>query len=361
CIPVFFKQEYDRNLSIPLGVSAENLRETLCKHPNAKAAIVVSPTYHGITSDIHAIAELVHSYGIPLVVDEAHGPHLGFHEGYPSSALHDGADACVQGTHKILSAFTQASMLHVNSNRIDQDRLQKMLRLLQSTSTSYLLLASLDAARAQMAAHGHEKLQYALEMANHLRQSINSTPGISCFGKEIIGKNGVNGLDPTKLTISLESLKTTGLWAENWLRDNFHIQVEMSDFFNMLIIVTFGNKQEHAEHFINALKKLAQVSRPLACHDWKMIKAVDSVLPIPEMAITPTEALYAPSMPVALNAADGCISAEIVACYPPGIPVLCPGEKINEKILAYLLMARQLGIPFQGPSDKSLKTIKILR
>ncbi|MHB1127635.1 MAG: aminotransferase class I/II-fold pyridoxal phosphate-dependent enzyme [Bacillota bacterium] len=360
-IPVFFQPEYDKNLGVPLGVSVDNLREELNRHPEVKAAIVVSPTYHGITSDIAAIAELVHAYDIPLLVDEAHGPHLGFHKGYPASALQGGADACVQGTHKILSAFTQASMLHVKGSRVDQDRLQKMLRLLQSTSTSYLLLASLDAARAQMAAHGRERLQEALEMADRLRQSINNIPGLSCFGKEIIGQKSVKDLDRTKLTISLEGLKITGLWAENQLRDNYRIQVEMSDFFNLLLIITFGNKQEHVDYFLESLNKLMRTAKKMSDLDWDLLKAVNPILPIPEMAFTPTEALLAPSKPVSLEESVGCVSAEIITCYPPGIPVLCPGERIDEDILSYLFMARHLGVPFQGPSDKCLNTIRILR
>jgi len=361
-VPVFFRPEYHREYNIPLGVTAESINRCLDRHPGVKAVMLVNPTYHGITSDISSIARIVHDRGIPLLVDEAHGPHLYFHRELPPTAMDCGADAVVQGTHKILSAFTQASMLHLKGRLINRQRLEATLRLLQSTSTSYLLLASLDAARAQMSTQGRELVQHALELAGYIRSECNKIRGLSSFGVEIIGKSGVSGLDPCKVTISVKNLEVTGLWVEQWLRANRNIQVEMSDVFNILLIVTSGNCQQEAIYLLQALREMSEMpDKNCSGTAWQSNLTDFNLLPdIPELLVSPREAFGSPVNVLPLENTVGRISTEIISCYPPGVPVICPGERITREVIEYLLTMRDLGIHFQGCADPALNTVRVM-
>lgn len=359
-VPVFFTPEYDGDYGILLGVSPEAIARTLDTHPDAKAVILVSPTYHGLISDVAAIARIVHARNIPLLIDEAHGAHLRFHEGLPPTALEMGADAAVQGSHKLLPAFTQASMLHIKGNLVDRQRLEAALRLLQSTSTSYLLLASLDAAREEMTACGRDLIQEALALADYIRHGVKEIEGLSAFGKEIIGRAGVFGFDPLKVTISVKGLSITGLAAENRLREQYRIQVEMSDLLNVLLIVTCGNNQQDAQALLKALGDLSinAGANGGACNRAMDIKVCPGV---PELALTPREAFFAPTATVPLDTAEGQISGEVIACYPPGIPAVCPGERLTGEIIEYLKAMRGMGMHFQGCSDATLRTIRVVK
>ncbi|MFZ5597700.1 MAG: aminotransferase class I/II-fold pyridoxal phosphate-dependent enzyme [Bacillota bacterium] len=358
--PVYYRPEYNSRYNIPMGILPETIERSLKEHPDIKGVLLVNPTYHGITSDIPAISAIVHEHGIPLVVDEAHGPHLYFSDALPQSSLEGGADAVVQGTHKILPAFTQASMLHLKGTRINRERLAAALRMLQSTSTSYLLIGSLDAARAQMETLGRELTGQAVELSLYIRSNIEKTEGIASFAGEIAGSHGVCGLDLTKVTISLRELGVSGPWAEKWLRENCGIQVEMSDVYNLLLIVGFGNSRSDADRLMVALGQMIQYVRK------KMVKNIDektSLIPfpdVPELVATPREAFYAPVTTVQLAHAANRTCAEIIASYPPGIPVICPGEKISPEIIEHLVFLRSLGMHFQGCNDASLETIQVL-
>lgn len=363
-IPVFFSPEYDPFYGIALGTLPETIEKALFNNPDIKAVLLVNPTYHGITSNISAIADITHKHKIPLIIDEAHGPHLGFHEELPESSLALGADGVVHGTHKILTAFTQASMLHIKGPLINRQRLGSVLRLLQSTSTSYLLLASLDSARMEIESKGREIVQQSLELSDYLRKSLNThleKYGIIVLDKEMLGQPGIFGLDRTKVTISVKRLSVTGLWAEQWLRDHYNIQVEMSDIFNLLLIIGPGNLQSDIDYFLKAMISMARfaANNPevrFNYRDWD-----NPLLPqIPELVISPREAFFAQCYPLKLQEAVGKISAETIACYPPGIPVICPGERITEDIVSYLSAMREIGVHMQGCSDETLQTLMVV-
>ncbi len=359
-IPVFYWPAYEHNYKIPLGVTPQTIQENLINHPDVRAVLLVNPTYHGITSDISNIAQIVHRRNIPLLVDEAHGPHLIFHQDLPASSLECGADASVHGSHKMLPAFTQASMLHLKGSRLNRTRLEAALRLLQSTSTSYLLLASLEAACMQMSEHGEEMLQDALDKAAFLRTEINKIPGFASFGSEITNHPGAFGLDPTKVTVSVEQLNISGIWAEKMLRESHDIQVEMSDLFNLLLIVTAGNSSDEINHFIKALKELKRYStkNKLRC---SLTNIIQPVTTLPQAAISPREAFACEYISLPLEKAAGRICTETVACYPPGIPTICPGEIITQDIIDYLIIVRQIGMHFQGCSDPALNFINVVK
>lgn len=362
-VPVFFMPEYDQDYAIPLGVTLDTIAHSLASHPDIKAVLLVNPTYHGITSDLSTIAKIVHSYNIPLLVDEAHGPHLSFHEDLPKSALASGADAAVHGTHKMLAAFTQASMLHVKGDRINQQRLEASLRLLQSTSTSYLLLASLDGARAQMAEDGPQLVEKALDLARYLRGKIKEIPGLSIFGEEQIGRPGVFGLDLTKVTVSVKDQQVTGFWAEQWLRAKHHIQVEMSNVVNLLFLLTFGNWRSDVDYLLNALTDMGEYVRqnPKISKHYRPLGEVNLLPTIPQPVLTPREAFWAKPLALPLSQSAGRICAEVVTCYPPGIPVICPGEMITKEIVEYLILMRDLGVHFQGCYDGSMENILVVK
>lgn len=364
-IPVYIQPEVDHYLGIAMGISPERFEQALKLHPDAAAAVVINPTYYGVTSDIQALTSLAHHHGIPLLVDEAHGPHLHFHPALPPSALDVGADACAHGIHKILSGLTQASMLHLRGDRISHERVKAVLRLLQSTSASYLLLASLDAARYQMAVSGRGLVERAMALAEEFRARVNDINGLYAFGKELLGEPGIHGLDPTKVTVTVRELGISGLQAETILRQRYGIQVELSDPFNILFIVGYGNTHEDILTATRALEDMAANApryRDDAIFSLVMQAGRDELLapPLPETVLSPREAFFAPFRPVSLERAAGGVCTEVITCYPPGIPIICPGERFSPEIIDYLKLIKWLGLRVCGPEDPSLETVRVL-
>lgn len=364
--PVFVWPSYDSYLGFALGVEEDSLFKVLRENPNGKSAravLLVNPTYYGTATDLSNIAEAVHKQGKILLVDEAHGPHFRFHPKLPKPSLEAGADAAAQGAHKIIGAFTQASYLHLKGNRIDSARLKAMFQYLTTTSPSYLLMASLDAARRQMALHGHELLDYAINLAETLREEVNQIPGLYSFGAEIVEKTGVDYLDPTKVTITVRELGITGYQAEKFLRYEKGIQVEMSDLYNILVIVSFGNSPRDISALLEGLRSLVDavrrgdIPKDLAASQ----KRIPALPPVPEMALVPRKAVESSWESVPLDSAIGRVSAEVVTCYPPGIPILYPGEIITRETVEYLNVMRKLAFGISGPQDRSLNRLRVVK
>lgn len=357
-VPAFVKTHYDPYLGFAKGVDEKSLRECVEQNSGAKAALLVNPTYYGTSVDLAPIADYLHGKGIVLLVDEAHGPHFRFHPNLPATALDSGADAAAQGAHKTLGALTQASYLHVKGNRIDLNRLKAAFQYLTSTSPSYLLLASLDAARRQMAQHGADILEYAINLADYLRHEVNKIPGLSSFGQEVS-----RFFDPTKVTITVRELGITGYRAEKFLRERHGIQVEMSDLYNVLVIVSWGNTAADVEKLLGGLRSLTEaVERNEISKDLSSSrKTIPDLPPIPEMALSPRKAVESPWETARLRDAKGRVSAEVVTCYPPGIPILYPGEILTDDTIAYLEVMRELAFGISGPRDTSLETIRVVK
>ncbi|MDR3590031.1 MAG: aminotransferase class I/II-fold pyridoxal phosphate-dependent enzyme [Negativicutes bacterium] len=355
--PVFFVPEYDREYGIPLGTAPETIRDRLDRQPDIKAVMVVNPTYHGVISDIAAVAAVVHERGIPLLVDEAHGPHLGFHERLPANSLHCGADAVVHGTHKILAALTQGSMLHIQGNLVDRQKLETALRMLQSTSTSYLLLSSLDAARAQFESTGRQLIDKAVVLADYARKRLSEVEGVSTLSAD---RPGIFRLDPMKVTILVRKLGVPGFWLEERLKQGYNIQVEMSELYSLLLMISFANTRSDIDRFAAALAASATALRAGPTAAMAEISEKLLFLPLPEMILPPREAFFSPTISVPLEDSHGRVSAEVIACYPPGIPVICPGEKISAETVAYLAALRELGAHFQGCYDPSLQFVSVI-
>ncbi|MGB3138486.1 MAG: aminotransferase class I/II-fold pyridoxal phosphate-dependent enzyme, partial [Nodosilinea sp.] len=344
-MPIFVAPEYSPELGLGLGIKAETIAAALAQHPDTRAVLLVSPTYHGICSDTGAIAALAHDHNIPLLIDEAHGPHFAFHPDLPAPSLARGADLVVQSTHKVLGALSQAAMLHTRGNRIDQSRLQAALQLTQSTSPSALLLASLDAARHQMATEGKERLAEAIVLAQRLRTEL-AIPGLRVIDRAAaVAHPSVSDADVTRLTVDVGGLGLTGLEADEILHGELGVTVELPELRHLTLIVSLGNTAADVQHCVagfGALAEHAAASRSLpqqAMLPQVTPSAMVYTLPI----VSPREAFFAAAETVTASAAPGRISADTISAYPPGIPTVVAGEQITAAAIAYLTTVKQQG------------------
>ena len=355
--PIFMEPEIDKKLGIAHGVAPETVKQTLEVNPDAKAVLIINPTYYGVATDIKKIADIVHSYNIPLIVDEAHGPHLAFSGKLPMSALEAGADICAQSTHKIIGSLTQGSLLHVKRKYVSPKRVQQILNLLHTTSPSYILMASLDCARRQIALEGEKLLNDTIELCKYTRNEINKIPGFYCFGEEVLGKPGSYSFDPTKLTISSKELGITGFELDMILADKYHIQMELSDFYNVLAVGSFGDTKEGMDKLISALKEISE-------EFYGKRNPVPDFLDIPNIPkkiLEPREAFYSDKVSIPLKESIGEISGEFLLAYPPGIPVLCPGEIITKEVVDYVYDLKRANLYVQGTEDSTVENIKIVK
>ena len=366
--PVYIEPIVDEEIGLAHGLSTEAVREACRLHPKAKALLLVSPTYYGVASDVRAIAEIVHAAGMALLVDEAHGAHLAFSDDLPESAIAAGADLVAQSTHKLLGAMTQASLLLLREGRIEKERVERAMSLLTSTSPNYLLLASLDIARLQMAEAGAAHLARAVRLARKLRREVNATPGLFSFGEERMGGAGAFALDPLKLTVTVTGL---GLTAAHILRHEHKIEAELFDAQNVLFLLTYADTEESAGRLLAALRSLAQrqtaqVAPPAAAAvasavpDGRKAQAAVRLPAAPPVAIPPREAFYRRSVPCRLREAAGRIAAETIAFYPPGIPVICTGEVFTPEVCRYIEAMAAAGLKVTGASDTSLRTLRVV-
>ena len=357
-IPVFVSPALDSRLQIAMNVPASSYAEAMRLHPDAKAVLLINPTYYGVVAEIAAITEQAHQRGMVVLVDEAHGPHLHFSDDLPPSALGVGADLVVQSSHKILSAMSQASLLHCRLGRIDQGRLESMLQLVQSSSPNYLLLASLEAAVAQLAEAGPQLIGRSVALAKQARQQINQIEGLYCFGEDCIGRPGVAGVDVTKLVVTVSGLGIGGNVAETWLRQQGKLQAELSDLNNVLFLVTLADDAASLDRLVIALTRLAAEIAP----DGKQVANV--TMPVAELvalpALSPRDATFARRRRMPFAEAAGQIAGETVTSYPPGIPLLFPGERITAEVIAFCQVLQRQGCKILGPSDPTLSTVEVV-
>ncbi|MBA4542581.1 aminotransferase class I/II-fold pyridoxal phosphate-dependent enzyme [Thermoactinomyces daqus] len=355
-LPIFVHPEMDETLGIAHGITACQVEKALKKHPEAKAVLVINPTYYGVAGNLKEIVDLVHQHGIPVLVDEAHGVLTHFHERLPMSAMDCGADMAATSVHKLGGSLTQSSVLNVREGLVNPRRIQSIISMLTTTSTSYILLASLDAARRYLATEGYEIIQRTLELAEYARSEINKIPGLLCMGKEWLGSDALYDLDETKLLIHLKNFAINGHDAEKWLRECHNVEVELSDLYNLLCLVTPGDTKETIDRLLEALKDLSgRFYQP------EQTKQVNIRLPeIPELVLSPREAFYSDTVSIPLAESAGHIIAEFIMIYPPGIPVLAPGERITEDNISYIVEHIKAGLPVQGPEDPTLKTIRVI-
>ncbi|HEO8420755.1 aminotransferase class I/II-fold pyridoxal phosphate-dependent enzyme [Niallia sp. FSL W8-0635] len=356
-IPIFIHPEVDKNLGISHGITIESVQHALDLHPDAKGLLVINPTYFGISADLKTIVDLAHSYNIPVLVDEAHGVHIHFHEDLPMSAMQAGADIAATSVHKLGGSMTQSSILNMRGNLISYKRVQSILSMLTTTSTSYLLLASLDVARKRLATEGKELIDKTINLAQYIRRQINDIDHLYCVGEEILESDSAFDYDPTKLIISVKDLGLTGHDAEEWLRKNYRIEVEMSDLYNILCIITPGDSEREANILIDALKALAEERKDKASR----VEARVMLPNIPLLALTPRDAFYSETELINFDESVGRVIAEFIMVYPPGIPIFIPGEIITEDNLTYIKRNMEAGLPVQGPEDYDFKKLRVIK
>lgn len=365
--PVYMQPIVDEALHMDHCVTPETISRTLEEHPDLKAVYVVSPTYYGVAADLESIVKITHDAGKLLLVDEAWGPHFHFHPALPVSATAAGADLCINSTHKMLSAFSQCAMLHQIGPRVRVDRLEAVLKMFLSTSPNLPMVASLDVARKQMAVDGATLLSQTISLAEETRARLNAIDRVYCFGEELQGQPGVFDLDPTKVTITVKDLGYTGYEASEILRRRYNVQVELADLFNVVALFTIGTTQSAADRLVEGVAELAREDRPIDIFSpsgilERRVKTGTYKLPkIPPMRMLPRDAFLAQTEFVKFKQSKGRICAETISPYPPGIPVISPGEEISAEIIDYLALELKAGVRMQGPFDKELKTIRVVR
>ena len=354
-VPRFVSDTWDQEWSIPLPPPQEAWQAAAAGSQFLAAYFDTYPNYYGIAGHLDRTADLAAAGDKLLLVDEAHVAHFRFHPALPPAALSLGADACAQSAHKVLGVLTQASILHINNEELAAT-MPQILGMLQSTSPSFLLYASLDAGRRQMALAGEHLWQRALELSSTAREKINRMPGLRCLGEEILNKPQVGFWDPTKLLIKVDGLGLSGSEAEKRLRAK-GIQVELAGLNHVLALIAIGDGPEEVEALVRALEEL-QKERSSSR---RRPPASLPQLPRPgEMLVSPRRAILSPRRELSLAAAQGEVAAEAVLPYPPGIPVLVPGERITVESIDFLQDCGRKGIEIRGWANADRQTIWVV-
>ncbi|XP_059453819.1 uncharacterized protein LOC132184271 [Corylus avellana] len=359
--PKYIIPQYDFDWDIAGGATSSQVEQAIkeleMEGQKAAAVFITSPTYHGICSNLAEISRLCHSHGIPLIVDEAHGAHLGFHPQLPNSALQQGADLAVQSTHKVLCSLTQSSMLHMLGNIVDSERIGRCLQTLQSTSPSYLLLASLDAARAQLSENPDTIFNKAMQLAFEAKHLIKEIPGISVF--DLASFSHFPAIDPLRLTIGFWQLGLSGYEADEILCRDHGIICELVGTQSITYAINLGTSRDHIQRLVSGIKHLTGTHAPI--HGGKGRLQHRGFTPFADikMSMIPRDAFFTSKKKVSIAECLGEVCGELICPYPPGIPVLVPGEIITEKTLDYLLDVRNEGAVITGASDPLLTSIVV--
>jgi lysine decarboxylase len=356
--PNYVAPEYHDELGMALGVTPEALEQGLRQAPDTGAVFIVSPTYYGMAADVAACAEVAHAAGAALVVDNAWGAHFGFHPQLPESPLKLGADAVLASTHKIVGSLTQSAMLHVaQAGRVDPGAVARAVRLVRSTSPSSLLFASLDAARRQLAVHGHAMLERTLVAATRTHAAIDSVPGCEVVGGTLVGRPGVAGWDPLRLVVDVRGTGCTGYELAAALRASYDTYTELATHATVVFVLGLGQAVEPLEWLAHDFAEtVRQISRDGPLKDLPRPPAASAF----ETTATPREAFLGPGESVPVAEAVGRISCEGIAGYPPGVPALLPGERISTEVVAYLRELTAAGARLHGAADPSFQTVRVL-
>ncbi len=352
-VPVYINPGVNKRIGIPLGMSVEDVRKAVREHPDAKAILVNNPTYYGICSNIVEIARIAHEAGMLLLADEAHGTHFYFHEELPVSAMAAGCDMTAASIHKTGGSLTQSSVL-LTRRPVNPDYVRQVITLTQSTSASYLLLSSLDIARKNLFFRGREMYQKTMDFADYAREEINELGGYYAFGPEIIDGDAVFAFDRTKLSVHTRDIGLAGIEVYDHLRDDYGIQIEFGDVGNLLAILSAGDRMMDVERLISALEEIKRLREksPIGLFDHEYID--------PVIALPPQEAFYAKKRRVPMRESTGLVAGEFVMSYPPGIPIVAPGERITPDVLEHILFAKEKGCFMTGTEDMNLEYINVL-
>ena len=353
-VPVYVNPQCNDRLGIPLGMTVEDVKKAIEENPDAKAVLVNNPTYYGICSDIRSIVKLAHEHGMYCLADEAHGTHFYFSDQLPVSAMEAGADMAAVSMHKSGGSLTQSSLLLIGPN-MSEGYVRQIINLTQTTSGSYLLLSSLDISRRNLALRGKETFEKVRSYAKYARGEINDIGGYYAFCRELINGDSVYDFDVTKLAVHTLDVGLAGIEVYDLLRDEYDIQIEFGDFGNFLAYLSIGDRKQDIERLVSAL---AEIARRFGKEKVDLMpqEYVD-----PQVAVSPQDAFYADKETVELKDAPGRISGEFVMCYPPGIPILAPGERVTQEIREHIEYAREKGCTLTGAEDLEIRHINVLK
>ena len=351
-IPVYVNPEVNHELGISLGMKREQVAKAIQQNPDAKAVLVNNPTYYGICSDLRAIVKMAHDAGMYCLADEAHGTHFYFGEGMPVSAMEAGADMASVSMHKSGGSLTQSSLLLIGE-QMNPGYVRQIINLTQTTSGSYLLMSSLDISRRNLALRGKEVFRKVVDMAEYAREEINAIGGYNAFADELINGDSFYDFDPTKLSIHTRDIGLAGIEVYDILRDEYDIQIEFGDIGNILAYLSMGDCLQELERLVSAL---AEIRRRYSKDPAGLLNQeyID-----PEVVFSPQDAFYANKKSVPIDETEGMVCCEFVMCYPPGIPILAPGERITRDILDYIQYAKEKGCSMTGPEDPDILYLNV--
>ena len=358
--PVYVMPEYLEEWNLWGSVTPEAIEEAFQREPESRAVLLVSPTYYGIVSDLEKIAGICRKHHALLLVDEAHGSHLYFSDQLPKGALACGADAVAQSFHKTAGSFTQSSLLHLGTDRIDRQKVAENLHLVQSTSPSYLLMASLDAARRELAVNGREMMEKAVTLAHEAAEQLKQIPGIRVLEKTQEKSPALFQKDMTRLVFSASEIGISGYRLGELLYERFRVSPELTDEENVVAVITFANEPEEIRRLTDAVRQLAEEEkgrqkRPVGGEKFQIFSA-------PRQEMTPREAYFNrnwESLPLSDTA--GRVIREMVVPYPPGIPLLCPGEVITEEHVRAIQEYRARGCEIHGTADPDAARLRVVK
>ena len=353
-IPVYVNPEVDKKLGISLGMEPSKLEQAVKDNPDAVAVLVNNPTYYGICSDMRSIVKIAHEHGMKVLVDEAHGTHFSFNEKLPISAMEAGADMAAVSMHKSGGSLTQSSLMLLNDT-VNVDYVRQIVNLTQTTSASYLLMSSLDISRRNLALNGKASFKKVMDMASYAREEINNIGGFYAFGRELINGTSVYDFDVTKLAVYTRDLGLAGIEVYDILRDEYGIQIEFGDISNVLAYVSIGDRLQDIERLVGALDDIKRLYKK----DKRGMLSAEYISP--KVAVPPRKAFYSEKVSLPLKESEGKICTEFVMCYPPGIPILAPGELITKEIIEYIEYAKSKGCNLQGTEDFEVEKINVLR
>jgi arginine decarboxylase len=352
-VPVYINPQTDKRLGIALGMSLCDVRDAIQKNPDAKAVLVNNPTYYGICSDLRSIVQMAHEHGMKVLVDEAHGTHFYFGKDMPVSAMAAGADLAAVSMHKSGGSLTQSSLLLCGAE-VNEQYVRKIVNLTQTTSGSYLLMSSLDISRRNLALNGVEIFEKVKRFSQYAREEINEIGDYYAYSRELINGDSIFDFDTTKLSVNTLGVGLAGIEVYDILRDDYDIQIEFGDLSNILAYISVGDKTKNIERLISAL---AEIKRLYRKDDIEMLES-EYINPVVEMS--PQEAFYAEKHSKPLMDCVGEICCEFVMCYPPGIPILAPGERITTDIVNYIRYAKEKGCMITGPEAMDADYLTVL-
>ena len=352
-VPVYVNPEVEERLGISLGMRRGEVERAIKEHPGAKAILVNNPTYYGICSDMRSIVQMAHEAGMLCLADEAHGTHFYFGNGLPVSAMEAGADMASVSMHKSGGSLTQSSFLLTGEN-VHAGYVRQIINLTQTTSGSYLLMSSLDISRRNLALNGRNIFHQVEDMAEYAREEINAVGGYYAFGKELINGDSVFDFDTTKLSVHTLDVGLAGIEVYDYLRDEYDIQIEFGDIGNILAYISIGDRPQELERLVSAL---AEIRRQ---HEQDATALYNQEYIEPDVVMSPQDAFYAQKESLRLDDAEGRICSEFVMCYPPGIPIIAPGERMTRDILDYIHYAKEKGCSMTGPEDAAIEWINVV-